>query len=78
MKFLLKRSLLIAILFTTLYSCKTEKKSTSVRKTNIIFFIADDMRPKHFNFLPEGQGMNLTPTLDKLGIANKLICHTHS
>jgi len=33
---------------------------------NIIFFIADDMYPEMFNCLPEGEGKNLTPNLDRL------------
>ncbi|MDZ7723044.1 MAG: sulfatase-like hydrolase/transferase [candidate division KSB1 bacterium] len=36
------------------------------RRPNIIFFIADDMLPEMFNFLPEGRGKNLTPNLDRL------------
>jgi arylsulfatase A-like enzyme len=40
------------------------------KKPNIIFFIADDMRPYHFNCLKEGQengvGKNLTPNIDRL------------
>ncbi|NOZ56551.1 MAG: sulfatase-like hydrolase/transferase [Calditrichaeota bacterium] len=35
-------------------------------RPNIIFFIADDMYPDMFNFLPEGRGKNLTPNLDRL------------
>ena len=33
---------------------------------NIIFFIADDMYPDMFNNLPEGEGKNLTPNIDRL------------
>jgi arylsulfatase A-like enzyme len=33
---------------------------------NVVFFIADDMRPKHFNCLPQGEGKNLTPNIDRL------------
>lgn len=35
-------------------------------KPNIIFFIADDMLPDMFNFLPQGRGLNLSPNLDRL------------
>lgn len=35
-------------------------------KPNIIFFIADDMLPRHFNCLPAGEGKNLTPNIDRL------------
>ena len=66
MKFLFKRSLLILILFTTIYSCDTEQKDISAEPPNIIFFIADDMYPEMFNTRPEGKGKNLTPNLDRL------------
>ena len=36
------------------------------QKPNIIFFIADDMRPHHCSFLPEGKGRILTPNIDRL------------
>jgi arylsulfatase A-like enzyme len=35
-------------------------------KPNIVFFIADDMYPEMFNCLPEGEGKNLTPNIDRL------------
>jgi hypothetical protein len=35
--------------------------SALAEKPNIIFFIADDMLPRHFNCLPQGAGKNLTP-----------------
>ena len=35
-------------------------------RPNIIFFITDDMHPYQMNFLPEGQGRNYTPNLDRL------------
>ncbi len=35
-------------------------------RPNMIFIIADDMRPEMFNFLPQGKGKNLTPTIDRL------------
>jgi len=36
------------------------------QKPNIIFFIADDMYPEMFNCLPQGEGKNLTPNMDRL------------
>ena len=33
---------------------------------NVIFIIADDMRPEMFNVLPEGKRKNLSPTIDRL------------
>ena len=38
----------------------------SIKRPNIIFFIADDMYPEMLNFLPEGKGKNLTPNIDRL------------
>ena len=35
-------------------------------RPNIVFFIADDMRPRHFNCLHTGPGKFLTPNLDRL------------
>ncbi|QDV63460.1 sulfatase family protein [Crateriforma conspicua] len=35
-------------------------------RPNVVFFIADDMLPHHFNCLAEGKGRNLTPNLDRL------------
>ena len=46
-----------------LASCSTDDHPAS---PNIIFFIADDMYPEMFNCLPEGEGKNLTPNLDRL------------
>jgi len=58
------------------FGCKSEKKETAEKsstekKPNVIFFIADDMYPWMFNNTPEGKDkdgnpLNLTPTLDRL------------
>ena len=58
--------MLILVLFTTLFSCKSEQQIPSPEPPNIIFFIADDMYPEMFNTRPEGKGKNLTPNLDRL------------
>lgn len=47
------------------------------RKPNVIFFIADDMRPKHFNCLPQGKGKNLTPNIDKLWKEGTVMLEQH-
>jgi arylsulfatase A-like enzyme len=70
-RFIRSISLVILFMITTIFSCKMWKKDhedTPVKQNqpNIIFFIADDMRPGMFNFLPEGKGKNLTPNLDRL------------
>lgn len=60
----------IFLLFCTGCTFKSDNISNEglnrENKPNIIFIIADDMYPDMLNFLPQGQGKNLTPTLDKL------------
>lgn len=46
-------------------------------RPNIIFFIADDMLPQHFNCLPEGKGRNLTPNIDRLAREGTLLTEQH-
>ncbi|MCG8581740.1 MAG: sulfatase-like hydrolase/transferase [Bacteroidales bacterium] len=47
------------------------------QQPNIIFFIADDMTRDMFNFLPEGDGKNLTPNLDKLANEGTILMGQH-
>ena len=47
------------------------------KKPNIIFFIADDMMPYHFNCLPEGKGKNYTPTLDRMANEGVVLTQQH-
>ena len=54
-----------------------ELRLEPVARPNIIFFIADDMRPHHFNCLPEGRGRNLTPNLDRLAREGTLLTGQH-
>lgn len=72
-----KKGLLITFLFIALYSCKTDSEESVQKHPNIVFFIADDMRPMHFNFLPEGEGRNLTPNLDKLVEEGTIMMNQH-
>lgn len=46
-------------------------------RPNIIFFIADDMLPRHFNCLPQGRGKQLTPNLDRLAAEGTLMLEQH-
>jgi arylsulfatase A-like enzyme len=46
-------------------------------RPNIIFFIADDMLPKHFNCLPQGRGKNLTPNIDRLAGEGVIMLEQH-
>ena len=43
------------------------------RRPNILFVIADDMQRYMFNCLPEGNGKNLTPNLDRLAAEGTLM-----
>lgn len=56
--------------FVLFPSCKSEDPPG---QPNIIFFIADDMYPHMFNCLPEGEGRNLTPNLDRLASEGTLM-----
>ena len=38
----------------------------AVGQPNIIFIITDDMYPWQMNFMPEGEGRNYSPNLDRL------------
>ncbi|EDM28713.1 N-acetylgalactosamine 6-sulfatase (GALNS) [Lentisphaera araneosa HTCC2155] len=46
-------------------------------RPNIIFFIADDMLPMHFNCLPEGKGKNYTPNLDRMANEGVVLMEQH-
>lgn len=46
-------------------------------RPNIVFFIADDMLPKHFNFLPQGKGRNLTTNIDRLADGGVVMSGMH-
>jgi arylsulfatase A len=50
---------------------------TNTEQPNIIFFIADDMLPKHFNCLPQGAGKNLTPNIDRLAKEGTIMLEQH-
>ncbi|VGO19257.1 sulfatase family protein [Pontiella sulfatireligans] len=57
-----------------LAGCALAKKE---RKPNVVFFIADDMLPKHFNCLPQGKGKNLTPNIDRLANEGTVMTEQH-
>jgi arylsulfatase A-like enzyme len=57
---------MFATLFLSCNSGKQNKSQDVTEKPNIIFFIADDMLPSHFNCIPQGEGKNLTPNMDRL------------
>lgn len=54
---------------------KSETKNSA--QPNFIFFIADDMLPKHFNCLPQGKGKNLTPNIDRLANEGVVMLQQH-
>ncbi len=51
--------------------------TAAAERPNIVFFIADDMRPNMFNCLPQGKGKNLTPNLDRLAREGVLLSGQH-
>jgi arylsulfatase A-like enzyme len=53
------------------------RHSPPATSPNIIFFIADDMLPKHFNCLPQGKGKNLTPNIDRLANEGVVMLQQH-
>jgi arylsulfatase A-like enzyme len=70
------------VLMITLLSCSNQQKGTAdpshyPEKPNIIFFIADDMYPEMFNCLPEGEGKNLTPNLDRLAAEGTIMMNQY-
>ena len=62
--------LISLLVFNYVLSCSGNKEKPP---PNIIFFIADDMYPEMFNCLPEGNGKNLTPNLDRLAAEGTLM-----
>lgn len=68
-------ALAIAIAFVSLVVLVP--KSEREEQPNVIFFIADDMTPEMFNFLPEGKGKNLTPNLDRLSREGAFMTNQH-
>lgn len=59
----MKRYLFLFFMMVTSFTVSWGKEN---KKPNIIFFIADDMYPEMMNFLPQGEGKNLSPNLDRL------------
>ena len=57
--------------------CSTKSVVAQSDKPNVIFFIADDMTVDMFNCLPEGEGKNLTPNMDKLAEEGVLMLGQH-
>lgn len=73
MKYLIQT--IYCLLFTLLFQgCQMDNP---MEKPNIIFVIADDMYPEMMNFLPQGEGKNLSPTLDKLAIEGTVMLNQY-
>ena len=49
----------------------------AAERPNIVFFIADDMRPRHFNCFHEGKAKFLTPNIDRLAREGALMTQMH-
>ena len=71
----------LSLLMIPLAACSSHRKeelSGMVKKQpNIIFFIADDMTLEMFNCMPEGNGKNLTPNIDKLAEEGVIMMGQH-
>jgi arylsulfatase A-like enzyme len=46
--------------------CKEKELPKKMVRPNFVFFMIDDMEKNQFNCLPEGEGKNLTPNIDRL------------
>ncbi len=71
------RFLLILIVFSAISLVPACNSKSAPRQANIIFFIADDMYPHMFNCLPEGEGRNLTPNIDRLASEGTLMMNQY-
>ena len=49
----------------------------AAEKPNVVFFIADDMRPRHFNCLHKGKARFLTPNIDRLAREGTIMSQMH-
>ena len=56
---------------------KSIPAADSADKPNVIFFIADDMRPYMCSFLPEGKTNILTPNIDRLAKEGTVLMGQH-
>ena len=66
------------VIYTLIFLLVTPLIKGQVKnRPNIIFFIADDMTRDMFNCLPEGQGKNFTPNLDRLAAEGVLLTNQH-
>ena len=66
-----KHILFIVLILITFISAESKNKP------NIIFFIADDMLPVHFNCLHEGRDKFYTPNLDRLAQEGTILLQQH-
>jgi arylsulfatase A len=79
MKLLSKLILTALAVPTVLFAVgnKDQQVAADGERPNIIFFIADDMLPMHFNCLPEGKGKNYTPNLDRMANEGVVLMEQH-
>ena len=59
------------------YVNSAHSQAIQQERPNIIFFIADDMLPEHFNCLTQGKDKYLTPNLDRLAREGTLMLQQH-
>ena len=70
-------SSLLALLLGILAYLPVVQAHPEQDRPNIIFFISDDMLPKHFNTLQKGSDKYLTPNLDRLAKEGTLMSEQH-
>jgi len=71
------KTILILGLFAAIQIGQGCSSGPRLRQPNIIFFIADDMYPHMFNCLPEREGKNLTPNIDRLASEGTLMMNQY-
>jgi arylsulfatase A len=76
-RFLLLSGLVSSLMLNGAAAAASRPVQKADRRPNVVFFIADDMLPKHFNCLPQGAGKNLTPNIDRLAQEGTVMMEQH-
>ena len=74
------RALLVTALMMGSVKLAAQPGGLPVRgpQPNVVLIVADDLSPMLCNFLPEGRGKSLTPTLDRLAAEGVVLTQMHS
>lgn len=71
------KTILKGLLISATLPCALTARPEVEERPNVIFFIADDMYTDMFNCLPDGDGKNLTPNLDRLANEGTVMMNQH-